>query len=83
MKMKKRKFVDLSRKEQVEHVEKYFKFKDGGGWFAADGVFAGVSLQDVIAALIDFEDAEINSIGDCMSGYCLTQPKFSDFVRKS
>ncbi len=81
--MKKRKFVELSREEKIEHVENHFEFKDGGGWFSADGVFAGMSPQDVIAALIDFEDAEINSIGDCMAGYCLTQPKFSDFVRKS
>ena len=45
------------------------------------GVFAGKDEGDVIAALIDLEDAEINAVGDCMSGCCMVQPKFEDFVR--
>ncbi len=83
MKMKNKKFVDLSQDEQVVHVTSCFTLRDGHGWYGADGEFAGASVEDVIGALIDFEDAEINAIGDCMTGYCLTQPRLSDFVRKS
>ncbi len=82
MSQKDKKFVDLSLEEQIRHVAACFSYQEGKGWFSNEGEFAGMSLEKVIAALIDFEDAEINAIGDCMSGYCLTQPKLSDFVRK-
>ena len=46
-----------------------------------DLIIVGAAVDDVIAALIDLEDAEINAVGDCMSGCCMMQPKFEDFVR--
>ncbi len=80
--MNKQKFVELSPDEQHKHVAEKFEFKKEKGWFTADGLFAGRSTEDVIAALIDLEDAEINSIGDCMTGFCVTPPTLEQFVRK-
>ncbi|WP_028579929.1 hypothetical protein [Desulfogranum japonicum] len=76
------KFISLSREAQEKHVQEHFKYKESSGWYTADNEFAGSTIGDVIAALIDLEDAEINSIGDCMSGFCVTPPKLRDFVRK-
>ncbi|WP_319550181.1 hypothetical protein [Desulfogranum marinum] len=76
------KFIDKTQEEQQAHVRQNFAYTDNQGWFSLDGEFAGATLEDVIKALIDLEDAEINSIGDCMSGFCVTPPKLSDFVRK-
>lgn len=75
------KFIDLTREQQTEQVKAQFQFREAAGWFTADGIFAGKSVDDVIAALIDLEEAEINSIGDCMTGFCVVQPKLEDFVR--
>ena len=76
------KFVDLSLDEQREVVRKRFQWRDGAGWFSADGIFAGSCEMDVIAALIDLEAAEISAIGDCMGGCCMVAPRLEDFVRK-
>ena len=76
------KFVDLSLDEQREAVRKRFQWRDGAGWFSADGIFAGSCEMDVIAALIDLEAAEINAIGDCMGGCCMVAPRLEEFVRK-
>ena len=59
-----------------------FQFRQGSGWYTADGVFAGKDEGDVIAVLIDPEDAAISAVGDCMTGCCPVQQKFQDFVRK-
>ena len=75
------KFIDLPREEQLAEVRGRFQFRQGSGWYTTDGLFAGQDEGDVIAALIDLEDAEINAVGDCMTGCCLMQPKFEDFVR--
>lgn len=80
--MQDRKFVDLSLDEQKEAVRNRFQWREGSGWFTADGIFAGSHDADVIAALIDLEAAEINAIGDCMSGCRMIAPKLEDFVRK-
>lgn len=77
-----RKFVDLSPQEQQRQVHARFRFRQGAGWFTAEGEFAGATEADVITALIDLEAAEIDAIGDCMSGCCMVQPKLADFVRK-
>ena len=45
-------------------------------------VFAGKSEEDVIAALLALEEAEIAGIGDCMGGCPMISPKLQDFVRK-
>jgi hypothetical protein len=76
------KFIDLPREEQIAAVRSRFQFRQGSGWYTAENVFAGKNEADVIAALIDLEEAEINAVGDCMSGFCQLQPKFEDFVRK-
>lgn len=76
------KFIDKTQEEQQAYVQQNFTYTDNQGWFSQDGEFAGMSLEDVVKALVDLEDAEINSIGDCMSGFCVTPPKLSDFVRK-
>lgn len=76
------KFIDMPREQQVAEVGKRFQFREGSGWFTVEGTFAGADEDDVIAALIDLEEAEINAIGDCMTGFCVVQPKFEDFVRK-
>jgi len=76
------KFIDLPQQAQVAHVHDHFDFRQEAGWYTKEGEFAGANEQDVIAALIDLEEAEINSIGDCMTGFCVVQPKFTDFVRK-
>jgi hypothetical protein len=76
------KFIDLSREQQIEEVRKRFQYREGLGWHTMDGSYAGANEDDVIAALIDLEEAEINAVGDCMSGFCMIQPKFEDFVRK-
>ena len=76
------KFVDLSLDEQREAVRKRFQWRDGAGWFSADGIFAGSCEMDVIAALIDLEAAEISAIGDCMGGCCMVSPRLEEFVRK-
>lgn len=80
--MFKEKFADLSVEEQVKAVRDRFHLRDGCGWFTPDGVFAGATETDVIDALIDLEDAEINAIGDCMGGCAMISPKLEDFVRK-
>ncbi len=80
--MNDRKFVDLPSQEQRRQVQERFRFRQGTGWFTAEGEFAGTAEEDVIAALIDLEAAEIDAIGDCMSGCCMVQPKLTDFVRK-
>ncbi len=77
------KFVDLTRKQQEEQVNSRFQFQENAGWFTPEGVFAGKSVEDVIAALIDLEEAEINAIGDCMTGCCMVPPRLEDFVRNS
>ena len=75
------KFVDLPRELQVEQVKARFQQRQTG-WFTAEGLYAGKDTEEVIAALIDLETAEIEAIGDCMSGCCMVQPKLEDFVRK-
>jgi len=77
-----RKFVELSPGEQKTFVEAHFSHKNGR-WLDQQGKFAGASATEVIAALIDYEHAAINAIGDCMAGFCSIQPKFSQFVRKN
>jgi len=76
------KFVDLTGEQQREAVNSRFRFQENAGWFTPEGVFAGRSAEDVIAALIDLEEAEINTIGDCMTGCCMVPPRLEDFVRK-
>lgn len=76
------KFVDLSREKQLAYVCDHFIYKKGEGWHNSNDEFCGQTKDDVIRAMIDLEDAEINSIGDCMSGYCVTPPQFMDFVQK-
>jgi hypothetical protein len=76
------KFVDLSMDEQKAAVRNRFQWRDGAGWFTADGIFAGLSEVDVIAALVDLEAAEISAIGDCMGGCCMVAPRLEEFVRK-
>ena len=76
------KFIELPHDRQVAAVRERFQFRDQQGWFTEEGIFAGANEEDVIAALIDLEEAEINAVGDCMSGFCMVQPKFEDFVRK-
>ena len=77
------KFVDLSREMQLEEVTTRFQYRKGTGWFTPEGIFAGKNETDVIEALIDLEEAEINAIGDCMGGCCMVSPQLGDFVRKS
>jgi len=77
------KFVDLPLEQQMEQVKNRFQCQDNAGWFTPEGFFAGRTAAEVIAALIELEDAEINAIGDCMTGGCLLTPKLEDFVRKS
>jgi hypothetical protein len=76
------KFIDLPQTQQKEQVDLRFQFREGVGWFTAENVFVGRSVEDVIAALIDLEEAEINTIGDCMTGCCMVPPRLEDFVRK-
>ncbi len=76
-------FANLSREQRTEQVRNRFQFKEGKGWFTPEGVFAGGTIEDVISALIDFEEAEINAIGDCMTGCCMKPPRLEDFVKKS
>ena len=76
------KFIDKTQEEKQTYVQQHFTYTENQGWFSLEGEFAGVTLEAVVQALIDLEDAEINSIGDCMSGFCVTPPKLSDFVRK-
>ena len=75
-------FINLPQEQQKEEVESRFQFREGAGWFTPEGVFAGGTFEDVIAALIDLEEAEINAIGDCMTGCCMVPPQLEDFVRK-
>jgi hypothetical protein len=77
------KFVDLDRKVQIEEIKARFHYREGAGWYTPEGIFAGNNEADVIAALIDLEEAEINAIGDCMGGCCMLAPRLEDFVRKS
>jgi hypothetical protein len=81
--MRNEKFVDLDRKEQMEEIQARFHYREGAGWYTPEGVFAGKNEADVIAALIDLEEAEINAIGDCMGGCCMLSPRLEDFVRNS
>lgn len=76
------KFVDLPRERQIEAVRSRFHHREGSGWFTAEGVFAGASEADVIAALVDLEEAEIAAIGDCMGGCPMIAPRLEDFVRR-
>ncbi|MCL2458648.1 MAG: hypothetical protein FWF31_07340 [Desulfobulbus sp.] len=76
------KLVDLPRERQAEVVRSRFQRREGSGWFTPEGVFAGASEEEVIAALIDLEEAEINAIGDCMGGCSMIAPRLEDFVRK-
>ena len=76
------KFVDLSKEEQIAQVKTRFHFREKAGWFSDGDVYAGKTTEDVIAALIELEAAEINAIGDCMAGCCMVQPKLEDFVVK-
>jgi len=77
------KFIDLSREEQKADVHNRFQYREGAGWYTSEGLFAGKNEADVIAALIDLEDAEINAVGDCMTGFCTMQPKLEHFTRKT
>ena len=72
----------LSPVEQQQQVHQDFRHDPASGWWSADGVFAGKSEEDVIAALLALEEAEIASIGDCMGGCPMISPKLQDFVRK-
>ena len=74
------KFVDLTRTLQEDQVRARFQQRQTG-WFTAEGLYVGKDTEEVIAALIDLEAAEIEAIGDCMSGFCMVQPKLEDFVR--
>ena len=76
------KFIDLPEGGKKEHIKANFVYKENQGWFTPEGEYAGADMNEVIRVLIDLEDAEINSIGDCMSGMCVTPPKLSDFVKK-
>ncbi|MGI6656422.1 MAG: hypothetical protein ACOX5Z_06300 [Desulfobulbus sp.] len=76
-------FSTLSAAEQRHEVRRRFHLQEGVGWHSGEGVFVGTTEEDVIAALIDLEEAEINAIGDCMGGCPMIQPKLEDFVRKA
>ena len=76
------KFYDLTPDQQQQEVRARYQHRPGSGWFTAEGMFVGSTEEDVIAALIDFEEAEINAVGDCMTGFCMVAPKLEDFVRK-
>ena len=76
------KFIDLPQAQQKEQVRNRFQFREKAGWFTPQGLFVGSTMEDVIAALIDLEEAEINTIGDCMTGCCVVPPRLEDFVRK-
>lgn len=76
------KFVDLTTEQQRESVKVRFQYREGLGWFTGEGIFAGANEADVICALIDLEEAEINAIGDCMAGCSMVSPRLEDFVRK-
>jgi hypothetical protein len=76
------KFSELSQEQQVAEVRQRFHFRHDSGWHTMEGTFAGANENDVIAALIDLEEAEINAVGDCMTGFCVIQPQLEDFVRK-
>lgn len=77
------KFLDLKKEAQIAAIRACFQFREGAGWFTAEGVFVGKDADDVIAALVDLEAAEIDAIGDCMSGCCMVTPRLEDFVRRS
>jgi hypothetical protein len=77
------KFVDLPQAKQLKEVHARFRYHAGQGWFTPEGLFCGPTEDDVICALIDLEEAEINAIGDCMTGSCMLSPSLADFVRKS
>ena len=77
------KFVDLCQEVRIEEIKARFHYREGAGWYTPEGVFAGSNEADVIAALIDLEEAEINAIGDCMGGCSMLSPRLEDFVRKS
>ncbi len=75
------KFIELPKEQQIAEVHQRFEYREDLGWYTKEGSFAGANEGDVIAALIDLEEAEINAVGDCMSGFCQIQPKFEDLVR--
>ncbi len=77
-----RKFCDLSDQEQRDEVHKRFVFRENAGWFTPEGIFAGLTEEDVTAALLDLEEAEINAIGDCMGGCSMIEPRLENFVRQ-
>jgi len=76
------KFSHLTGERQIEEVRRRFQYREASGWFTPEGVFAGANEAEVIAAMIDLEEAEINSIGDCMGGCSMIIPRLEDFVRK-
>lgn len=80
--MEPEKFADLPRQRQESEVCARFQYREGSGWWAAEGYFVGAGTSEVIQALIDLEAAEIEAIGDCMGGCSMVSPKLEDFVRK-
>jgi hypothetical protein len=74
--------VDLTAEQRNRLVRERFSFREGAGWFTPEGVFAGRNEAAVFTALLDLEEAEINAIGDCMTGACMVMPRLEDFVRK-
>ena len=77
------KFTDLTEEKKLAFVRENFSFSESEkGWLNSEGDFCGTTENDVILALIDLEHEEINTMGDCMGGYCVTPPKLTDFVRK-
>ena len=76
-------FAAMSPAEQLQHVHAAFCYDAASGWWSADGIFAGKTEGDVIAAVLDLEEAEIAGIGDCMGGCPMITPKLQDFVRKA
>ena len=75
-------FSSLPREQQLSRVREEFFYTDKSGWFSKDGLFVGRTEYEVIAALLDLEEAEIACIGDCMGGSPMIAPKLEDFVRK-
>jgi hypothetical protein len=80
--MQDEKFVELTREQQMAAVKARFQYREGTGWFTSQGIFAGTTEAEVIDALIDLEEAEINAIGDCMGGCSMLTPRLEDFIRK-
>ncbi len=75
-------FSSLPREQQLTRVREEFLYKKESGWFNKEDVLIGRTEDEVIAALLDLEDAEIASIGDCMGGSPMIAPKLENFARK-